>query len=212
MKKSSVHSITDWVEGSGMTFTKNPNYWKDDEKFPGNRLPYADELKMLFMPDASTRLAALRTGKLSLLRDLNSDQAETLQRTNPELLMTSGIHFRSKTSFAMDVRKPPFDDIRVRTAMQLAMDIETINQTLYDGLALMEPEGTFGEGVLGFHVPFEEWSEDLKANFRYDPERAEKLLDEAGYPRGSDGTRFKTNLLYLDFASSDPEYAQIARS
>ncbi len=47
------YSLTDWVEGSSMTFTKNPNYWKDDEKFPGNRLPYADELKQLFMTDAS---------------------------------------------------------------------------------------------------------------------------------------------------------------
>ena len=62
------YSMTEWVEGSGITYTKNPNYWKDDEKFPGNRLPFADEIKLLFMPDASTQLAALRKGKLALLR------------------------------------------------------------------------------------------------------------------------------------------------
>ena len=53
------YSMTEWVEGSGITYTKNPNYWKDDEKFPGNRLPYADEIKLLFMADTSTQLAAL---------------------------------------------------------------------------------------------------------------------------------------------------------
>ena len=97
---------------------------------------------MLFMPDASTRLAALRTGKIALLRNLSGHQAETLQRTNPELVMTSGIYKRSTGSYAMDVRKPPFSDIRVRTAMQLAIDLETINKTLYNGLAVLhKPDG-----------------------------------------------------------------------
>ena len=139
-----------------MTFTKNPNYWKYDEKFPENRLPYADELKQLFMPDFSTQLAALRTGKTVVLRNLSPDQAENIQKTSPELVMTSGLHFRSKASFAMDVRKPPFSDIRVRQAMQLAIDIETINQSLYGGLAYTTPMGIVGKGVLGFFVPFEE--------------------------------------------------------
>ena len=48
------YMLTDWVEGSSVTWTKNPDYWKDDEKFPGNRLPYADELKMLFIQDSAT--------------------------------------------------------------------------------------------------------------------------------------------------------------
>ena len=197
------YSLTDWVEGSSMTYTKNPNYWKDDEKFPGNRLPYADEIKMLFMPDLSTKLAALRTGKLALERDLSVDDAESLQRTNPELVMTHSIFGKSTTAFAGDVRKPPFSDIRVRQAMQLAIDIEAINQSLYGGLAYTTPMGIVGKGVLGFFVPFEEWPEDLKANYDYDPKRAKKLLAEAGYPDG-----FKTTLL-VDHRW-DPEYIQVA--
>ena len=204
------YELTDWVGGSAITYTKNPNYWKDDEKFPGNRLHFADETKLLFMPDASTKLAALRKGKLALLEELGRDDAESLQRTDPELVMTTAIFGKSKTSYAMDVRKPPFSDIRVRQAMQLAIDIETINQSLYDGFGVTKPMGMVGRGVIGFYVPFEEWPEEVKANYGYDPERAEKLLDEAGYPRGADGTRFKTTLL-IDDTRGDPEYTQVAK-
>ncbi len=76
------YELVDWVEGSSRTYTKNLNYWKDDEKFPGNRLPYSDELKILYMPDASTRLAALRTGKVALLGVLAKLSTGTTQRAS----------------------------------------------------------------------------------------------------------------------------------
>ena len=59
--------LTEYVEGSSATWEKNPNYWGYDEKFPLNRLPYIDELRSLLMPDTSTRLAAMRTGKIDML-------------------------------------------------------------------------------------------------------------------------------------------------
>ena len=49
------YMLTDWVKGSAITYTKNPNYWGHDEKFPENRLPYLDEVKALIIPDPSTR-------------------------------------------------------------------------------------------------------------------------------------------------------------
>ena len=51
-----------------------------------------------------------------------------------------------------------------------------------------------GEGITGYNTPFEEWPEEVKKGYMYDPKGAEALLDEAGYPRGADGTRFKTVL------------------
>ena len=164
------YNLTDWVEGSSITWTKNPDYWGYDEKFPQNRLPYADEVKMLYMEDLATKLAALRTGKIVVLRDLSKDQAESLQRTNPDLVMKSGNFTRSSSAYGMDMRKPPFDDVRVRTAMQLAIDIETLNNALYGGLGITTPSGIVGKNVFGFYVPFEEWPRQLKAD--YDPSRA----------------------------------------
>ena len=50
----------------------------------------------------------------------------------------------------------------------------------------------------GFHVPFDEWPQEVKDAYSYNPEGAEKLLDEAGYPRGADGIRFKTDAKFRD--------------
>ena len=144
------------------------------------------------------------------MEELGRDDAESLQRTDPELVMTTAIFGKSNLSHSMDVRQPPFDDIRVRQAMQLAVDNETINQGLYGGLAFTTPMGIIGAGVIGFYTPFAEWPEELKANYGYDQERAERLLDEAGYPRGTDGTRFKTTYLTTT-TRGDIEFTQVAK-
>ena len=59
--------LTDYVEGSSLTFEKNPNYWGFDEKYPENRLPYVDKIITLLMQEETTRLAALRSGKVGYL-------------------------------------------------------------------------------------------------------------------------------------------------
>ena len=151
-------------------------------------MPYLDEVKFLLIPDASTRLSAFRTGKIGRLIGVTFDEATAIERTNPELLWNTALQV--PYSFSMDVRKPPFDDIRVRHAMQLARDLETINNTMMGGLGDPGPYGILGPATIGFHTPFEEWPEEIKDNYAYDPERAKQLLAEAGYPNG-----FKTKLM-----------------
>ena len=206
------YELTDLVVGSSLTYTKNPNYWGYDEKYPENRLPYIDELRFPSMPDSATQMAAMRTGKVDYrgsggggteIRIL--DDAQSLKRTNPEIALWPWA-IRSFHSFSFDVRQPPFDDINVRHAMQMALDLETINVTYFKGLGLVTPEGM--EGNLGWRIPFEEWPEEIKKTYRYDPAGAEALLDAAGYPRGADGIRFKTVL--NDFALQDLGYVEIA--
>ena len=51
--------------------------------------------------------------------------------------------------------------------------------------------------VTAIATPFEEWPEEVKKGFMYDPDGAESLLDEAGYPRGADGIRFKTVMTHI---------------
>ena len=200
--------MTDWVDGSSSTRSRNPDYWGDDEKFPGNRLPYLDEVRFLIIPEEATLQAALISRQIDLRGPSGSwlssiDAADSLRETNPEIVLHTH-YFRSSAAFAASVRVPPFDDIRVRKAMQMALDVETIANTFYKGYASATPQGMVG--AQGFYVPFEEWPEEVKKAYSYDPEGAEQLLDDAGYPRGADGTRFKTSARVLGSAS----YAEIA--
>ncbi len=196
--------LTDWVEGSSITWSKNPDYWGYDEKYPQNRLPYVDKVVALVITDSATQLAALRSGQVDLLGSFGDsqirtiDQAERLQQTNPEIVLWPYSH-RSETSFALNQTKPPMNDIRVRHALQLALDLETINATVWQGWVDITPQGFVGANLVGYVTPFEEWPEEVKQYYTYDPERAERLLDEAGYPRGADGIRFSTNLMVTDW-------------
>ena len=186
--------LTDYVEGSSFSYIKNPDYWGYDEKFPEKRLPYIDELRWRIMPEEATFLAALRAGQVDFVGWAGTSQVrsidliEDLGRTNPELMIWP-FSEGNENVFAPNVSRPPFDDIRVRHALQMALDLETINDSYFKGYGSTTPMGT--NSTNGFHIPFEAWPGDIKQYWRYDTEGAEKLLDEAGYPRGSDGIRFK---------------------
>ena len=60
--------LTDWVDGSSLTWTRNASYWGTDEKYPQNQLPYIDTLRLLVMPDEASRLAAPAFGEGGLHR------------------------------------------------------------------------------------------------------------------------------------------------
>ena len=86
------YELTDLVEGSSFSHTKNPDYWRHDEKYPQNRLPYIDVLKALIIKEQATYLAALRSGKVDHLGFIGGylksiDQVESLRKTNPEIVL-----------------------------------------------------------------------------------------------------------------------------
>ncbi|MDE0449543.1 MAG: ABC transporter substrate-binding protein [Spirochaetaceae bacterium] len=125
--------MDEFVSGISVTFDRNSNYWKDDEKFPGNRLPYVDRLVMLVMGDQATRLAALRSAQVDLsgwngVAQITSiSSVLELQKTNPDMQFFP-IAFRSEVSSPMNIcAGGPLSDVRVRHALQMAIDLETIN-------------------------------------------------------------------------------------
>jgi len=206
------YTITASAPGVGMTYTKNPNYYRHDEKFPDNRLPYIDEVKGVEITERASWLAGLRTGKIDYIgwqgvTHLNNvDEKESLERTNPELVIRSWSE-RSEASHIFNIKRPPFDDVNVRRAMQMALDLETINATYFKYSADITPRGRIATDAIGYHVPFEEWSDEHKGYYTYDPEGAEKLLDSAGLPRGSNGMRFKAEFIMSE--SADASLAEI---
>ena len=116
--------LTDFVSGSSATLVKNPNYWGYDERYPQNQLPYVDTLKFLIIPDNATALAAMRTGKIDVMDGMSLQDAQSMKKTNPEILQ---IPIPGTDATSIDPRndKAPFNDIRVREAMQMAIDLPT---------------------------------------------------------------------------------------
>ena len=178
--------IKDYVPGSVITWVRNPNYWAHDERNPENQLPYVDGVSFLIIPDISTATAALRTGKIDRLISLARDDAASLLKTNPELQQVD-LPGSANPALYMQVDKPPFSDIRVRQALQMSVDLETLAKTYYAGLYPGKPVGLVG--LQGYYVPFDEWPLEVKDSYLYNPEKAKQLLKEAGYPNG-----FKTEI------------------
>ena len=209
------YMLTDWVKGSSVTWEKNPDYRGYDEKYPENRLPYIDQLRCLVMPEPAIGRAALRSGKIDYLGFIGMhpiqtlEEVESLLKINPEL----GIWPSASTGhndIGMNIQLPPFDDINVRKALQMAIDLETINNAYYKGYADIIPQGQLSRFTTQAVIQFEDWPEEVKKVFDYDPEGAEALLDEAGYPRGADGTRFKST--YLTFPRYTTDYMELVVS
>ena len=195
-----------------MTWEKNPDYWGTDEKFPENQIPYADVTRVLVMKDEATRIAAMRTAKGDYMGWLansaisTTEQAEALLKTNPDITLIP-YAYRSTTSTAFNVDKAPFDDINVRRAMQMALDLDTINTIYFKGWATVEPMGQVGTGAIEYVTPFADWPEDIKQYYVYDPEGAIALLDEAGFTPDENGVRIKGSSVF--HATSDLALADI---
>ena len=206
--------LTEHVEGVSLTRTRNPNYHGFDEKYSENRLPYVDELKGLFMAEEATRLAAMRTGQIDMIHSYGGgvqvkqlEVVNALLRTNPDIQV--GPYFiRAFAVSGLNIRKPPFDDIRVRQAMQMALDRDAIIDSYYGGYAQRDPSGYIGNASGPAHTPFDEWPQELRDAYRFNPEKAEQLLDEAGYQRGVDGVRFEVT--YDHREAIDLGYVEIA--
>ena len=124
--------LKDFVSNQSATLVKNPNYWGYDERYPQNNLPYVDSVKYLIIPDHSEAMELMRIGKIDVMDGVTFKQAQAIQKTNPEILQ---ITLQPAAANSIDPRneRPPFNDIRVRKAMQLAIDLPTISKSYYGG-------------------------------------------------------------------------------
>jgi len=179
--------MEDYVADSMITFVKHPNYWGNDEHYPENQLPYIDELRILIIPDPSTRVSALRSGRIDVLRNMDWEDATNLLSTNPELeqYQFPGSAF----TVVMPVDQEPWSDIRVRKAMQMSIDLDKIAETYFGGVVPGTPVSAITRAHVGFAAEYEDWPQEVKDGHAYNPEGAKALLAEAGYPDG-----FKTRL------------------
>jgi peptide/nickel transport system substrate-binding protein len=186
--------LADYVTGSYVTYEKHPSYFESDPIHPGNRWPYLDAVKLLIIPDRSSQLAAFRTAKIDMMAGFGAVTVEEFEDTIkrcPDLEWSSRTSTPAVAAGRVDKAGLPFYDIRVRQAMNLAVNQKEILRDYLkgEGVMLGYPFAPT-KGFEKFYTPLEEMPEEVQMLFTYDPERARELLAEAGYPDG-----FKTTIV-----------------
>ncbi|MFC1983507.1 ABC transporter substrate-binding protein [Chloroflexota bacterium] len=189
------YMLTDFVEGSNATLIRNPNWWKTNPVGPGkgDQLPYIDTLKVLIILDDSTRLAALRTAQTDWLSSVPLDNALELMESEPDIMYDA---YMGEDSMHVDMRtdKEPFNDIRVRQALMMAINYDEIIDDIYSGKAEKNVFPIMREGGPAsvqnrLVVAMEDYPPEVQELWSYNPEKARQLLADAGVPPG-----FKTSI------------------
>lgn len=170
--------LEEYMPQQRASFVPNPSYW-------GER-PTLERVVFEVIPDAQARIAALLSNEVDLVGGeyVGGISLESLPvlRRNPEVQVftkpgTTGYFLQ------MDTTRAPFDDLRVRQAVNHAIDRATISERLFGGLA--EP----AQGVFPASVPYAAASGTEL--YRYDPAQARALLAEAGWTPNADGVLTK---------------------
>jgi len=199
--------LVDYVKGSALTYDRNPNYWGKttigDKEYS---LPFIDRLIVPFIAEPSTQLAALRTGKADILGGVEWQFRESLKATNPELkeyvTLAGGAGL-----VCMREDIPPFNDIRVRKAMNMAVDRKAFIDSQFGGEAVLLSWPFSAAWPKDLFTPLEDYPASTQENFAYNPEKAKQLLTEAGYPNG-----FKIGLIYSSIAPATADVCSMLAS
>jgi len=187
--------IVDYIEGSSITYKRNPDYWGkgiiDGKEY---QLPLIDTLVYLIVPDETTRIASLTTGKLDILEYVTWKFGEPIRRQHPEILTWDMMSCWTYL-VAMRTDTPPFDDLRVRRAMCLAIDNQAVLDAVYGvGAGVLQAHPLYAGYPETIYTPLEDCPAPVQELYTYDPEKARQLLTEAGYPDG-----FKTNIVMQNY-------------
>ncbi len=169
----------EWVRGSHVTLERNPDYWDAGK-------PYLDRITFKVVPDAGARAAQLETGEVQYipLSPVPLSDVERLAGRKDVVVETRGWEAVSPVFFFdFNLRRKPFDDVRVRRAIAYAIDRRALARTVWYGFA--DPSTSpVPASQKQFYAPG-------LPQYEYDPKKAEALLDEAGLKKGPDGVRLR---------------------
>ena len=180
---SGPYVLSNYIQGNALTFTKNASYW-DSETIGGQsyKLPYADTISYRVIKDEATMLTALRTGKVDVLEAVRWSAATELKKSAPKLQWARSLA-NGGMFVAMRVDTKPFDDIRVRRALNMAVNKQEIIKSYWGGNAEMLGF-PMHQAWTGYFEPIEVMPDSVKELFTFNPAKAKALLAEAGYPNG----------------------------
>ncbi len=177
-----------WKEGEVLVLLKNEKYWEKDSQ--GNRLPYLDAVKASFIADKQTSFLEFIKKKLDFLNDIDGSYRDDIltksgkvtQKYKGKFVLNTAPYLNTMylgilvdTNLAI-VKKSPLKILKVRQAINYAIDRQKMMKYLRNSMGTPGYEGFIPEGMPGF-------SKNVKG-YTYDSEKARQLLAEAGFPDG----------------------------
>jgi peptide/nickel transport system substrate-binding protein len=154
----------------------NVKYDRHDDFWDVNRRPNWKKLVYSIVPDESARVAGMKTGQLDMAYGLSASSAESFQGdANVKIteIKQTGMAYCMMWDLNIEGSVSPLRDVRVRRALLMAIDRESIVKALYKGFAVV-PNSAMPKITPGYNP-------DTEA-VPYDPEGAKALLAEAGFP------------------------------
>lgn len=161
--------LTSYERKSGrVKLARFKDYWNKEK-------PYVDEVTMEYSEDGEELFERLRTGELGLIREEASERVKRLS-SDPEFAscIVAAPQLHTQMLF-FDAEQAPFDDVRVRRAVAHAVNKEQLVEEAYGNLAVAA-SGPIPPGLLGHDADYR--------GLEYDPQKARRLLREAGHGRG----------------------------
>ncbi len=170
--------MTEWVPGSHILFSKNPNYWNADAI-------KLDGIQFALIEDSNAAYSAYQTGEVLMIKDVPTEEIPSLEG-NADFFVDPiiGTYYIS-----LNLNRDAFKDAKVRQALSLAIDRDYVANTLMQGT--YSPASNFmGPGWIDTDgAPFIDKANGGApyidtADFEGNLEKAKALLEEAGYPNG----------------------------
>ena len=175
--------FVEWKKGQYMRLDKNENYWREGR-------PYLDRIVGRFVPDASTRAAAMEKGEVlyAAYNAVSNVEAVRLNKEKDNIgLTTDGYSMINPMALLeFNTKEGPFTDAAVRRAISTAIDRQYMIDTIFFGYgkpATSALSSNFSATGLHAEMPNYPANGDIAA--------ANKILDDAGYARDGNGVRMK---------------------
>jgi peptide/nickel transport system substrate-binding protein len=186
--------VDHWDRGEEIVLVRNDEYtsWPANAEHTGPA--YVEEIVWRFVPDATTRVAALQSGEVDAIYDVPAVQWATLDAAGYQLekFVTPG----RPQQLAFNTQTGVFTDVLVRQAFAYSLDRRAAVEAIGQGVIPYEGNGGVSQTTPGYSQAAADW-------YDYDPEKANDLLDEAGWTevddegfRTKDGERLTVVLPY----------------
>ncbi|OED00878.1 ABC transporter substrate-binding protein [Rhizobium sp. YK2] len=177
---SGPYIVESWKEGDYVKLAKRKDYNWGPAAVGQTGPAHLDTITYKLVSEPSLRVAAVQSGQADVAYNASPQELESLKSEG--LTVATPRYLGFVNGWAINTKLAPYDDVRVRQALQAGINRQEIIDTVYT------PDWKLATSFIQSNVP---GATDQSALLAYNPEKAEKLLDEAGWKKGTGGIRVK---------------------